>query len=74
MARRAWLLAGVMAGAAALPLAGQQRTVTPLASFSEPATSPDRAEIAVVSGASESTVKRRWQTARLWLASELQAA
>lgn len=31
-------------------------------------------EIAAVSGASESTVKRRWQTARLWLASELQVA
>jgi len=31
-------------------------------------------EIAIVSGASESTVKRRWQTARLWLASELQIA
>jgi RNA polymerase sigma factor (TIGR02999 family) len=31
-------------------------------------------EIAMVSGASESTVKRRWQTARLWLASELQVA
>ena len=31
-------------------------------------------EIAVVSNASESTVKRRWQTARLWLASELKAA
>jgi RNA polymerase sigma factor (TIGR02999 family) len=31
-------------------------------------------EIAIVSDASESTIKRRWQTARLWLASELQAA
>jgi len=31
-------------------------------------------EIAVVSNASESTIKRRWQTARLWLASELRAA
>jgi RNA polymerase sigma factor (TIGR02999 family) len=31
-------------------------------------------EIAVVSDASESTIKRRWQTARLWLASELKAA
>jgi len=31
-------------------------------------------EIAIVSGASESTIKRRWQTAKLWLASELQAA
>ncbi len=31
-------------------------------------------EIAVVSNASESTIKRRWQTARLWLASEPQAA
>ena len=28
-------------------------------------------EIAVVLGSSESTIKRRWQTARLWLASEL---
>lgn len=32
------------------------------------------AEIAAVSDASESTIKRRWQTARLWLASELQVA
>ena len=31
-------------------------------------------EIAIVSNASESTVKRRWQTARLWLADELKAA
>lgn len=31
------------------------------------------AEIAVVTGASESTVKRRWRTARLWLAAELHA-
>jgi RNA polymerase sigma factor (TIGR02999 family) len=31
-------------------------------------------EIAAVSNASESTIKRRWQTARLWLASELRAA
>lgn len=31
-------------------------------------------EIAAVSEASESTIKRRWQTARLWLASELKAA
>lgn len=31
-------------------------------------------EIAAVSNASESTIKRRWQTARLWLASELEAA
>ena len=30
-------------------------------------------EIAAVSAESESTVKRRWQTARLWLASELAA-
>lgn len=29
------------------------------------------AEIAQVTGASESTIKRRWKTARLWLASEL---
>ncbi|UVO54727.1 ECF-type sigma factor [Sphingomonas sp. SUN039] len=29
-------------------------------------------EIALVLGSSESTVKRRWQTARLWLADELQ--
>lgn len=28
-------------------------------------------EIALVLGSSESTIKRRWQTARLWLASEL---
>ncbi len=28
-------------------------------------------EIALVEGSSESTIKRRWQTARLWLASEL---
>jgi RNA polymerase sigma factor (TIGR02999 family) len=32
------------------------------------------AEIAAVSDSSESTIKRRWQTARLWLASELGAA
>jgi RNA polymerase sigma factor (TIGR02999 family) len=31
-------------------------------------------EIAAVSDASESTIKRRWQTARLWLADELKAA
>lgn len=31
-------------------------------------------EIAAVSETSESTVKRRWQTARLWLASELRVA
>jgi RNA polymerase sigma factor (TIGR02999 family) len=31
-------------------------------------------EIAVVAQTSESTIKRRWQTARLWLADELQAA
>ncbi|MES2043871.1 MAG: ECF-type sigma factor [Pseudomonadota bacterium] len=31
------------------------------------------AEIATVTDSSESTVKRRWQTARLWLASELGA-
>lgn len=31
-------------------------------------------EIAVVVEASESTVKRRWQTARLWLADELRVA
>jgi DNA-directed RNA polymerase specialized sigma24 family protein len=31
-------------------------------------------EIAVVANASESTIKRRWQTARLWLADELKAA
>lgn len=31
-------------------------------------------EIAAVSAISESTIKRRWQTARLWLASELQVA
>ena len=31
-------------------------------------------EIAMVSNASESTIKRRWQTARLWLADELKAA
>lgn len=31
-------------------------------------------EIAIVSNASESTIKRRWQTARLWLADELKAA
>lgn len=31
-------------------------------------------EIARVTGQSESTVKRRWRTARLWLASELKAA
>jgi RNA polymerase sigma factor (TIGR02999 family) len=31
-------------------------------------------EIAAVSNASESTIKRRWQTARLWLADELKAA
>ena len=31
-------------------------------------------EIAIVAQASESTIKRRWQTARLWLADELQAA
>ncbi len=31
-------------------------------------------EIAVVSDTSESTIKRRWQTARLWLADELKAA
>lgn len=30
-------------------------------------------EIAVVLGSSESTIKRRWQTARLWLADELGA-
>lgn len=29
------------------------------------------AEIAQITGTSESTVKRRWKTARLWLASEL---
>ena len=28
-------------------------------------------EIAAILGSSESTIKRRWQTARLWLASEL---
>ncbi|HTU11874.1 MAG TPA: ECF-type sigma factor [Allosphingosinicella sp.] len=31
-------------------------------------------EIAAVTDASESTIKRRWQTARLWLADELKAA
>lgn len=31
-------------------------------------------EIAAVTDASESTVKRRWQTARLWLADELKVA
>jgi DNA-directed RNA polymerase specialized sigma24 family protein len=31
-------------------------------------------EIAAVTEASESTVKRRWQTARLWLAEELALA
>lgn len=31
------------------------------------------AEIAAVTDASESTVKRRWRTARLWLAAELQS-
>jgi len=30
-------------------------------------------EIAVITGNSESTIKRRWKTARLWLASELTA-
>jgi RNA polymerase sigma factor (TIGR02999 family) len=30
-------------------------------------------EIGALTGASERTIKRRWQTARLWLASELQA-
>lgn len=28
-------------------------------------------EVALITGASESTVKRRWKTARLWLAAEL---
>jgi RNA polymerase sigma factor (TIGR02999 family) len=31
-------------------------------------------EIAIITDASESTVKRRWKTARLWLASELTTA
>jgi RNA polymerase sigma factor (TIGR02999 family) len=34
----------------------------------------DIPEIAMVANASESTIKRRWQTARLWLAGELKPA
>jgi tricorn protease len=60
-----------MIGGAALPLSGQRgAAVTPLASFSEPAISPDRSEIAVVSGGDIWTAPAAGGEARLLVAHE----
>ena len=71
MVGRGWLVAVVMIGAAALPLSGQRgAAVTPLASFSEPAISPDRSEIAVVSDGDIWTAPAAGGEARLLVAHE----
>jgi tricorn protease len=70
--RRALLVLCALA-AAAIPLSGQRATtepVTPVASFSEPAISPDRSEIAVVSGGDIWTVPSAGGDARLLVAHE----
>lgn len=70
MTRWGWLLVLGMT-AVALPLWGQSgATVTPLASFGEPAISPDRSEIAVVSGGDIWTAPASGGEARLLVAHE----
>ena len=68
------VLCGVLAIALALaaPISGQRTgdAPAPLASFSEPAISPDRSEIAVVSGGDIWTVPAAGGDARLLVAHE----